>query len=97
MRNLPLAFSLIATIAGVAQQPLALHPIQRFPLTAGALAITRSVEAGKPFTVAGERGAIFGEQNGTFEAWLYPVKFLSGFRITAELARTQPLLKSHRR
>ena len=44
------------------------------------------MEAGKPFTVAGERGAIFGEQSGTFEAWLYPVKILSHFSITAELA-----------
>jgi hypothetical protein len=44
------------------------------------------VEAGKPFTVAGERGAIFGEQSGSFEAWLYPIKILSHFSITAELA-----------
>ena len=44
------------------------------------------MEPYKPFTVAGERGAIFGEQSGTFEAWIYPVKILSGFSITAELA-----------
>jgi len=86
MRNLPLALWLITAFAGEAQQPPALHPIRRFPLRAGELAITRRVEAGKPFTVAGERGAIFGEQNGTFEAWLHPVKILSGFRIAAELA-----------
>jgi len=82
----PTILWLITAFAGVAQQPPALHPIPRFPLRAGALAITRPVEAGKPFTVAGERGAIFGEQNGTFEAWLHPVKILSGFRIAAELA-----------
>jgi len=86
MRFLPLAIWLITTPAGVAQQLPALHPIQRFPLRAGPIAITRPVEAGKPFTVAGERGGIFGDQNGTFEAWLYPVKVLSGFRIIAELA-----------
>ncbi|HEY6392559.1 MAG TPA: glycogen debranching protein, partial [Bryobacteraceae bacterium] len=86
MRNFPLVLWLIAAFAGLAQQPAALHPIRRFPLPAGALSITRPAEAGKPFTVAGERGAIFGEQNGTFEAWLHPVKILSGFRIAAELA-----------
>jgi hypothetical protein len=86
MRNLPLALWLITALVGVAQQPSGLHPIRRFPLRADALAIIRPVEAGKPFTVAGERGAIFGEQNGTFEAWLHPVKILSGFRIAAELA-----------
>jgi hypothetical protein len=58
----------------------------RFAINPGSLTITRAVESAKPFTVAGERGGIFGEQSGTFEAWLYPVKILSGFRITAELA-----------
>jgi glycogen debranching enzyme len=86
MKNPLLALWLITALAGTAQQPPALHPIRRFPLRAGELAITRPVEAGKPFTVAGERGAIFGEQNGTFEAWLHPVKILSGFRIAAELS-----------
>ncbi len=86
MRFLPLAIWLITTPAGVAQQLPALHPTPQFPMRTGPLDITRPVEASKPFTVAGERGAIFGEQNGTFEAWLYPVKLLSGFRIIAELA-----------
>jgi glycogen debranching enzyme len=64
----------------------ALQPIPRFPIRSDPLAIIRPVEAGKPFTVAGERGAIFGEQSGMFEAWLYPVKILSHFSIMAELA-----------
>ncbi|MGA3185521.1 MAG: glycogen debranching protein [Bryobacteraceae bacterium] len=38
-----------------------------------------------PFTVAGEAGAIFGQGDGSFEAWLFPVKIASHFRITAEL------------
>ena len=46
----------------------------------------RPVEAAKPFTVAGEHGAIFGDQSGGFEAWLYPTKILSHFAITVELA-----------
>src|SRR6266478_7162677 len=86
MKNLPVLLWLIIAFTGVAQPPLALHPIRRFPIPADALAIARPVEAAKPFTIAGERGAIFGEQSGTFEAWLYPVKILSGFRIAAELA-----------
>ncbi len=39
-----------------------------------------------PWTVAGEYGALFGRQNGVFEAWLWPNKILSNFRIRAELA-----------
>ena len=41
---------------------------------------------GMPWTVAGEQGTLFGRQNGRFEAWQWPVKLLSGFRIRAELA-----------
>ncbi len=40
---------------------------------------------GMPWTVAGEHGALFGRQNGKFEAWQWPVKILSGFQIRAEL------------
>ncbi len=47
--------------------------------------IRRSVEAGKPFTVAGERGVMAGQQEGTFEAWVLPVKLLSHFAITANV------------
>ena len=83
---LRLAFLLIAALAAVAQPQPALRPIPRFPLGADPLTITRAVEPNKPFTVAGERGAIFGEQSGTFEVWLYPVKILSGFSISAEMA-----------
>jgi hypothetical protein len=38
-----------------------------------------------PWTVAGEHGALFGRQNGIFEAWQWPVKLLSHFAIRAEL------------
>jgi hypothetical protein len=86
MRKLAALLWLITVFAAVAQQPPVLQPIHRFPLRRSALAITRPVETAQPFTVAGERGAIFGEQSGTFEAWLHPLKILSGFRIAAELA-----------
>jgi len=83
-----LRFALFLTTAltAVAQPSSTLRPIPRFPLGVDPLTITRAVEPYKPFTVAGERGAFFGEQSGTFEAWLYPVKILSAFSITAELA-----------
>ncbi len=77
---------LAITLAALGQQPLALKPVPRFSLGSDPLTITRAVESNKPFTVAGEGGALFGEQSGTFEAWKYPVRILSGFRISAELA-----------
>jgi glycogen debranching enzyme len=42
-------------------------------------------EALKPFTVAGERGVLLGQQDGTFEAWILPVKILSHLTIEAEI------------
>jgi len=54
--------------------------LPRDPLT-----ITRAVQPNHPFTVAGERAAILGEQSGDFEAWLFPVKVLSKIHLTAEL------------
>ena len=42
-------------------------------------------ESEKPFTVAGERGVVLGQQNGTFEAWVLPVKLLSHLTIEANI------------
>jgi hypothetical protein len=53
---------------------------------ASKLQIVRNAEAEKPFTVAGPQGAVLGQQDGKFEAWVWPVKLLSNLRITAELS-----------
>ena len=39
----------------------------------------------KPFTVTGPRGALLGQQNGTYEAWIFPWKIFSDMRITAQM------------
>jgi len=39
----------------------------------------------KPFTVAGERGVLLGQQDGSFEAWVLPVKLLSHLTIEARI------------
>ncbi len=73
-------------VAVAMAENLPLHPVERFPMPEGAPRIVRAAELMKPFTVAGETGAVFGQQDGSFEAWVFPVKVLSAFRITAELA-----------
>ena len=47
--------------------------------------IQAHAEALKPFTVAGERGVVLGQQDGTFEAWVLPVKLLSHLTIEASV------------
>jgi glycogen debranching enzyme len=39
----------------------------------------------RPFTVVGPRGALLGQQDGSFEAWIFPWKIFSHMRITAEM------------
>ncbi len=43
------------------------------------------IDAQKPFTVAGERGVLVGQQDGSFEAWLLPIKLLSHLTIEANI------------
>jgi glycogen debranching enzyme len=49
------------------------------------LAIRSDITAQKPFTVTGPRGALLGQQDGSFEAWIFPWKILSDLRIAAEI------------
>jgi len=51
----------------------------------GQLSILEDAMAAKPFTVTGPRGAMLGQQDGSFEAWIFPWKILSHMRITAEM------------
>jgi glycogen debranching enzyme len=47
--------------------------------------IRRDIQAQKPFSVVGPRGTLLGQQDGSFEAWIFPWKILSHMRITAEM------------
>jgi glycogen debranching enzyme len=47
--------------------------------------IRAHAESEKPFTVAGERGVVLGQQNGIFEAWALPVKVLSHMTVEADI------------
>jgi len=83
--TLTLVWALSLAAAAPQAETTALQPIPRFPVYADPLTIARPAQPGKPFTVAGPYGALLGDQRGTFEAWLFPVKILSRLHITAEL------------
>jgi glycogen debranching enzyme len=60
--------------------------LAKFPFEESApLKIIRETVPSKPFTVIGPRGAILGQQDGSFEAWIYPWKIFANLRITAEM------------
>lgn len=60
-------------------------PIPEFPLDSNSLVIRQPAQANRPFSVTGQRGAILGQQDGSFELWLLPVKILHNARLTATL------------
>lgn len=49
------------------------------------LKIVRDAVPAKPFTVVGPRGAILGHQDGSFEAWVFPLKIFSNLRLSVEM------------
>ncbi len=49
------------------------------------LKIVREAIPSNPFTVIGPRGAILGQQDGSFEAWIFPWKIFANLRITAQM------------
>lgn len=77
----------LAVQSVVAQQPAAgtLRPLYGVQLRQDGPVIRQAVECGQPFTVAGPQGVIVGQQEGTFEAWVLPVKLLSHFTIEADV------------
>jgi glycogen debranching enzyme len=78
-------WGLIALCGVAAAQTPALHPTDSFQLNNQGLVIRRQAAPQMPFTVAGTRGVIVGQQDGQFEAWVVPVKLLSHFSIEANV------------
>src|SRR5580700_6872400 len=78
--------SLLLSAATTLAQTSFLNPAAAIPFDSAGPVIRSHAEAEKPFTVAGERGVVLGQQNGIFEAWVLPVKLLSHLTIEANIA-----------
>jgi hypothetical protein len=55
--------------------------IPRFEVPESGLAWKSAAQPLKYFDATGHRAAILGKQDGTFEAWIYPIKVLHGFHL----------------
>jgi hypothetical protein len=86
MRNGVFRYAILLASAIAAAFASDLQPIAMLSPAAQPLHIDAPAQPRMPFTVAGEYGAVLGRENGVFESWLWPVKILSNFRISAELA-----------
>jgi glycogen debranching enzyme len=67
----------------VAQQTF--EPVPKFSLSQSPLKISQLATPNRPFSVAGERGALLGQQDGTFEMWSFPYKLLQHAHLIADL------------
>jgi glycogen debranching enzyme len=82
---------LLLSWAGMSQAPppplpVSIPSLPAFEMNAPDLpSITREVVPIKPFSVVGPRGAILGQQDGSYEAWIFPWKIFSDMRITAKM------------
>ena len=85
--SLLFACALIAPLAA-AQSSADLHVAPDFLSQAAPATLDISLEtvSSKPFSVIGPRGTLLGQQNGEYEAWVFPWKVFSGMRITAQMA-----------
>src|SRR5437867_1367907 len=69
----------------VRAQPPASPRVDRFPLRASRLELDRPTHTGAFFDVVGRRSALFGYENRSFEAWVYPLKVLDDFSLSFHL------------
>jgi len=74
-----------ASFAAAQQAPAALG-IPRFDLPESGLEWKAPAQPLRFFDATGRRAGVFGKQSGHFEAWIYPIKLLHGFRVEFQQA-----------
>ncbi len=76
-RNVCLSLALFLTLSPALHAQISnpsFTALPSIPFDTTGPVIQAHAEALKPFTVAGERGVLLGQQDGTFESWVLPVK-----------------------
>ena len=80
------ALPFLALLSAIhAQTKVNFDSLPRIGFEMGGPVLRAGTEARKPFTVAGERGVLVGQQDGSFEAWVLPIKLLSHMTIEANI------------
>jgi hypothetical protein len=81
----PVLPGLLFALAAVATDAQTLAPIPTLSFDTSGPVLRATASPSKPFTVAGQRGLLVGQQDGAFESWVLPVKLLSHFTIEANV------------
>lgn len=88
-------FISVLAIGGISPLALGFAPIPAVDLPVPELHVTQPAIANEPFTVTGRQAGIFGLQNGSWEAWIYPYKILRDVQLSATLEQYGPPLDLH--
>jgi glycogen debranching enzyme len=80
-----LAVAVICSALCCSADAQTLTSLPSLPFAADGPVLRAVAEPQKPFTVAGEHGVLVGQQDGSFEAWVLPVKLLSHLTIEANI------------
>jgi glycogen debranching enzyme len=75
----------LSVVCGVSIAQTGLHAVEIPLASAKGPVLTQRVIHGEPFTVAGPRGVLVGQQQGELEAWLLPVKLFSHLTVEAQV------------
>jgi glycogen debranching enzyme len=59
--------------------------VERFPIRSDGFHLDRATHSGAFFDVIGRRSALFGYENRSFEAWVYPLKIIDDFALSFRL------------
>jgi glycogen debranching enzyme len=82
---LPLLFTLLDSAAAVAADPPA-GLVPRFAREPNPIALTGSARPSRYMEASGRRAAFLGREDGSFEAWAYPLKILHDFHLSFGIA-----------
>ena len=82
---LAIASAISVSISAQAPAPPVFTSIPGLAFDSSGPVLNASTQSEKPFTVAGERGVLLGQQDGSLEAWILPVKLLSHLTIEATI------------
>ena len=70
----------------LAAQPSPSNLVPRFSMESTPLHLERPTNAGAFVNVVGRKSAMFGYENRTFEAWVYPLKLIRDFKLSVQIA-----------
>ncbi len=77
----PIVLSVACLLAAVADRDAAVAPTPRLVVHPNPIALTGAARSTRFMEASGRRGAFLGREDGSFEAWVYPLKVLHGFQL----------------